>query len=496
MNPLAMATGPHGWRLVRWAGLLFLVSLGSALALALRGGSSAGTGLRPVGVTVAADVRSDARDAGSSPLDMLDATLVQRDVRMVLKVSFGSGRWKAADLVAQPGRAVCLVLARGAATTAQGRVCMSSEEGHVLLTYTPLAPDGTAGTTRKVGATVQRPRSSVLEATFLPVAAGLSVGAYSWWLQTDWTDPAACARTCTDRLPDTGAVPATLALLGVVPCFGAAARDRAQPCRNPELRLAVEPPPERAAATLDPFCDTRVKVPVSVCAFGASPDAATATFALIGDSHVAAMKTALEVLTLAKRWRGLSMVLPACPATQATPILPTPERSVACAAFNRNVLRWLAAAQPGVQTVFLSAHTTSEVKPADGMTMAETARAGYRAEIAALLRVAERVVVIRDTPVDPPGHLQCIQRAVAAGRTPGSACARSRRLAVQPDPLAAAARDMRSGRVRLIDLTSQVCNARRCFPVVGGALVHRDATHVTPAFSATLGPFILRALDR
>ena len=32
--------------------------------------------------------------------------------------------------------------------------------------------------------------------------------------------------------------------------------------------------------------------------------------------------------------------------------------------------------------------------------------------------------------------------------------------------------------------------------IVGGALVHRDETHVTPAFSATLGPFVLRALER
>ena len=55
---------------------------------------------------------------------------------------------------------------------------------------------------------------------------------------------------------------------------------------------------------------------------------------------------------------------------------------------------------------------------------------------------------------------------------------------------------MRSARVRLIDLTSRVCDAKRCFPVVGGALVHRDPTHITPAFSATLGPFILRALER
>ena len=125
------------------------------------------------------------------------------------------------------------------------------------LTYTPLGAGGKPGVTRKIGATIKRPRTSVLEATFLPVAAGLRIGSYSWWLQTEWTDAGACATACIDRVPDADAIPAKLALLGVVPCFGAAARDRARPCRNPDLRLAVEPPPGRAAATLDPFCDTR-----------------------------------------------------------------------------------------------------------------------------------------------------------------------------------------------------------------------------------------------
>ncbi len=491
MTPPAMASGLHRLRLARWAGLLFVVAGGVAVAISL--GAGRGPGVRAVGVTVPADVRADARDATGSPLDMLEATLVQRDVRMVLRVSFGAG-WKAADLTAAPGRAVCLVFAHGTPAVARGRVCMTRLRGHPALTYAPIATDGTPGTARQIGASVQRPRSSVLEATFLPVAADLSVGTYSWWLQTDWRDTATCATGCTDRLPDAGAVPVTLALLGVVPCFGAAARDPDRPCRNPQLRLAVEPPPSRATATIDPFCDSRTTRPISICAFGAAPMDATATMALIGDSHAAAMKTALQVLTFAKRWRGVSMVLSACPATKATPILPTRERSIACASWNRSVLSWLAA-HPGVGTAFLSTHTTSEVKPAEGKTMAVTARAGYRDEIAALLGVVDRVVVIRDTPFDAPGHLQCIQRAVDGGRSPGPACARSRRLAVGPDPLAAAARDMRGPRVQLIDLTSRVCDARRCYPVVGGALVHRDETHVTPAFSATLGPIILRSLD-
>ena len=76
---------------------------------------------------------------------------------------------------------------------------------------------------------------------------------------------------------------------------------------------------------------------------------------------------------------------------------------------------------------------------------------------------------------------------------PGPACKRPRSEALQPDPLAAAARDMASPRVKLIDLTSRVCDVRFCYPVVGGALVHRDETHMTPAFAATLGPIIARS---
>ena len=32
--------------------------------------------------------------------------------------------------------------------------------------------------------------------------------------------------------------------------------------------------------------------------------------------------------------------------------------------------------------------------------------------------------------------------------------------------------------------------------MIGGALVVRDANHMTGTYSATLGPYVLRALDR
>ena len=41
-----------------------------------------------------------------------------------------------------------------------------------------------------------------------------------------------------------------------------------------------------------------------------------------------------------------------------------------------------------------------------------------------------------------------------------------------------------------------MCDRTRCFPVVGGALVHKDRGHLTRVFSTTLGPYVLRALNQ
>ena len=48
----------------------------------------------------------------------------------------------------------------------------------------------------------------------------------------------------------------------------------------------------------------------------------------------------------------------------------------------------------------------------------------------------------------------------------------------------------------MIDLTPFMCSQRLCFPVVGGVLVHKDKTHITNVFAGTLGPFVLKGVDR
>ena len=55
---------------------------------------------------------------------------------------------------------------------------------------------------------------------------------------------------------------------------------------------------------------------------------------------------------------------------------------------------------------------------------------------------------------------------------------------------------MDSPRVRLVNLTPFMCDRAKCYPVVGGALVHKDGGHITQVFSRSLGPYLGRYVDR
>jgi len=440
---------------------------------------------------LSAPPQADARDT-RGPLDLTEASLEQRDVRMFLRVATGMA-WTHADLAASPGRALCMTLVHGEPAIARGRICVASHERRPAVTYTPLAADGSAQSARPLAARVTQPAPGVLQ-SFLPVAAGLTPGPYSFSVQSVWTDAAECARVCADRLPDAGEVAAQLGLLGAPPCFGAAARDPSQPCDNPDLLGTVQPPPSRPKVLLDPYCDrqTHPKL-LTTCSFGAPAEDAKGTFALIGDSHASSLKTPLEVVSFGKRWRGTSIIRATCPATQAAkPVLRTRLRTRQCVQWNDQVLDWLADHRE-VQTVFISAYAGARVGRRGGKGMFATAQAGYRDEIRRLLRLVRRVVVIRDVPTAAGGHLRCVAAALQEKRELATACAHRRDRAVRRDPLAAAARGLGS-RVKIVDLTDRFCDERSCFSVIGGALVHHDKTHMTTAFSATLGPFILRAL--
>ena len=269
---------------------------------------------------------------------------------------------------------------------------------------------------------------------------------------------------------------------GAPRCFGAAARDDRAPCTNRKLRFKAIPSPRSAPLLPALECRfVRLRTP-HVCAFGTSRRRAVARIALLGDSHAPAWRAAVDVLARSRRWRGLTLARSSCP------FAVVPRRHVArddaesCEAWVHGVVRWFRR-HPGVGTVFLV--------NSGGYDFAGDAVAGYRAALDALPPSVRRIVVIRANPRTGPDTLPCVARALSERRSPDG-CALPRETALPADPAAEAAPQLAGDRGRVVDLTRFFCGERLCFPVVGGALVFKDTSHITQVFSRTLGPYLLR----
>jgi hypothetical protein len=273
-------------------------------------------------------------------------------------------------------------------------------------------------------------------------------------------------------------------------CFGAASRDPRTPCHNAALRFMVRPRPAIAAITPNQPCHRlRRSGPVHPCAFGVDRADAVATVALIGDSHASHWRAALDVAARARRWRGISITNGVCPVSQF--LRPAHGSRRRCRAWNRAVLRWLRRHRE--VTVVVHAQINSRTFVGVNSYAAEVG--GYRRLWRRFPKSIHHIVAIRDDPFVTVGTPGCVMRARARRERPGRACALSRAFSLPRDPLADAARGSRSRRVDLADLTTYFCGSRLCYPVVGGALVHKDTHHLTRVFARSLGPYLLRRLN-
>jgi hypothetical protein len=268
-------------------------------------------------------------------------------------------------------------------------------------------------------------------------------------------------------------------------CFGAASRDPEVPCANPALERTVTPSVTAARTLPNSPCLRIATGSPSVCRFG-DPDGAT-TVALVGDSHTGHWRAAFDHVAKARGWLGLSITRTSCPLQTALRDLREPRRSQ-CRRWKRDVFDWFER-HPEVGTVFVAGLSSgSGVEASAGRSRFESSVRGYADAWAAL--GTRRVIVLRDTPRFRGDTDRCIVRAQRHKRPPGTACSEPRSFALPRDPAVVAAR--RGGR-EVLDLTPLFCDSR-CYPVIGGALVVRDANHMTGTYSATLGPYVLRAL--
>jgi hypothetical protein len=294
---------------------------------------------------------------------------------------------------------------------------------------------------------------------------------------------------------------ATRALVDEHPrCFGAAARPPGgTPCDNPGLNGKVVPTPVEAANAANTPCRvTEVLGRVRACAFGVPAAGASETVAVVGDSHASHWRAAFDYVAKARGWHGFSVTHTGCPFTAAVAKLPEPQRTQ-CVQWNRDVVRWFAK-HPEVHRVFVAGHTGGAIVGATGAAARFAAQVkGYRDAWAALPPSVTQVVVLRDTPKMRSATLDCVQQAMDGGQDPARACAVPRAVALERDPAVTAASDGGAAArrdVRVVDLTSTLCDRTSCYPVVGGALTFKDVDHLTTVFAATLGPYLQAAVQR
>ena len=278
-------------------------------------------------------------------------------------------------------------------------------------------------------------------------------------------------------------------------CFGAAARDAQRDCYNPRLRLVVRPTPDEAVLTPNLDC-TREQVSevLDECAYGVRAARASDTVVMAGDSHAAHWRAAMAVVARRKSWHVVEVARPHCPLSAALPDSGEPISS-RCIAWNGQVADWLAD-HPEVRTVFVSANAQAPIVVPPGQSEYATRVKGFVKSWSALPASVQRIIVIRDNPTDRTRTHDCIRRAVKHHQPPAPACRTPRRRMLPRDAAVTAARRLRDRGARVVDLTRYFCGRRHCFPVVGGALVHKDVDHLTQEFARTLGPFLLRRIDR
>jgi SGNH domain (fused to AT3 domains) len=477
---------------LRWC--VVAIALVAALALpSLSGGAPANS----EGLTAYFDAAE-----GNTPLDIFGVRFGQTastDLTLIIRTH---KPWETAAINPRFGRTLCLLLRSDEQPLPAGRLCAypsESAKSGLALRYTVLDPQtGVQRGIRDLSPAVSRPSKTTIRTSFPPSLLRLKPGLYHWSARSQYRDDVQCPPPagCEDLLPNAGEANVQITL-SISPearqrCFGAASRDRNKPCRNPRLARAVVPTPDNAVLTPNIPCTPLKQIGLVIpCEFGVPAPNALNTVALIGDSHAAHWRAALEIVAQTAKWRGISVTRSGCPYTRAVARLDPASRRRSCVRWNQEVPRWLAA-NPKISTVFVVAHFDSGIVVKNPANEFKAKMTGYARAWRALPKSVKRVVVIRDTPKSTPDTLNCVRAAMAKRKNAGQTCALGRSQALDRDAAASAAVRHPTRRVKLIDMTSFFCSSKNCFPVVGGALVYKDISHITDVFASSLGPYLLR----
>jgi peptidoglycan/LPS O-acetylase OafA/YrhL len=277
------------------------------------------------------------------------------------------------------------------------------------------------------------------------------------------------------------------------PCFGARALDVGSKCPRTTSGPVVPAPELAIDDTSDAYADYCWEwVPfasIRTCEYGAKDS--DVSIALVGNSHAGQWLPALQKVARRNGWRITTILASECTATRAELAFDTEEESQGCLDWGQRVLDLTK--KEGFDLVVTAERNGREAVEADGGDSQPYWQEGYREFLQDWIDQGQRVLILHDTPfpdstdISPPS-------CISENDGDVTRCGGARSTWVPQDPLYAAAGSLASPLLSRVDLTDHICSPRRCDAAVGGVLVYFDASHLSATYSATLWPYLGRAL--
>lgn len=303
--------------------------------------------------------------------------------------------------------------------------------------------------------------------------ASVTISCLSWYAIDYSTKPIAREIDAANKLAET-----------LPKCFGAQAMVLGEEnCLNEKL-VGVYPSIQAAGSDhgIDSsICSsvTRADWKPKECQIGKADS--EVRIAIVGDSHIGHYRGAFTRMAKVNGWSVNVYAKGACPFSSSQRVHDE-QLTESCRKWIIEVRKVLI--ERKYDLVVTSQASGVEWNVRQGETQKEVAEAGLVEVWSELVSHGVPVVAIKDNPRPVPKVLRCLELNSI------SKCTMEREEAFLYDPQVAAVEKMATPLVKLIDLDKYFCELDVCKPVIGHAIVYRDANHLTNTFALTLSPFI------
>lgn len=284
------------------------------------------------------------------------------------------------------------------------------------------------------------------------------------------------------------------------PCYGPGALNPANKCGPVEGKDAPAPGPALIAKqNTEPLyrgCQAGgSEIDLVSCDLGVRAEQATATVAIVGDSHATAWFPAIEELAAARKWHVKTYTKSSCPATTARRILTSEknnEKQRSCLEWNQKVNDAIAA-DKSIATVFTAAYSTAySFASQEGRPLQDPAVNGFEETWRGWMAAGKKVVAFDDVPRT---NGQSVPTCLANNSNNPVACAVPHSEAYPGNAaIGRAGSSMVREGVKQVSLREQFCDEKICYPVVGSVIVYRDYSHLSAEYSRALVPYISKQL--